>query len=258
MSFVEERFNTEIRYGMVGGAEFLTSVVTVTSGFEQRNSNWLDARGSWQVGDDLFTRAETDAAISFFRARRGKKEGFRFKDWSDFVVKSTNGILVKVSPYVYQLSKRYSGGVGASYIRPINKPVAGTFKLYNGFGTLYIENTDYTLNYTTGLVTFSGIATIVNTVIPVGTVNLFLTGKTPDLIAYNPIHVIAVDTAKPLVFSSNNAVAVVPNTDYWTGEFDVPVRFDTDKFNSTFEAYRDEDGEALFSISGLTVIELRV
>ena len=41
-------------------------------------------------------------------------------------------------------------------------------------------------------------------------------------------------------------------------EFDIPVRFDTDKFSASFDAYRDSDGESLFTISSLPVIEIRV
>jgi hypothetical protein len=44
----------------------------------------------------------------------------------------------------------------------------------------------------------------------------------------------------------------------WTGEFDVPVRFDTDKFETEFIGYRDEDHESLFVVSGLPLIEVRV
>lgn len=42
----------------------------------------------------------------------------------------------------------------------------------------------------------------------------------------------------------------------WSGEFDVPVRFSTDTFQSEFLAYREADGEALYGVSGLDIIEL--
>jgi uncharacterized protein (TIGR02217 family) len=43
----------------------------------------------------------------------------------------------------------------------------------------------------------------------------------------------------------------------WEGEFDVPVRFDTDKLDGSFEGYDDNSGESLFSVSNLNVIEIR-
>ncbi len=41
-------------------------------------------------------------------------------------------------------------------------------------------------------------------------------------------------------------------------EFDVPARFDTDQFRSTFEAYDKASGEALFTLQSLPVVEVRV
>lgn len=255
MSFVEERFNTEIRYGMTGGTEFLTSVVTVNSGFEQRNAHWLDSRGAWEVGDDLYTRAETDYAIAFFRARRGKLEGFRFKDWSDFIVKQTNGIMVELYPYIYQLTKKYVAG-GDPHLRTINKPVPNTVVIYGTDGLALTEGLDYTLDYTTGVLTMS-LASSASHTIEVGTADIALATATPKISSSTEI-VISIPPSKDLKITSWVPSYLSSAAMSWAGEFDVPVRFDTDKFNSTFEAYREDDGEALFSISGLNVIEIRV
>lgn len=37
----------------------------------------------------------------------------------------------------------------------------------------------------------------------------------------------------------------------------MPARFDTDKLDISFEAFRETDGEALFSVRGLTIVELQ-
>lgn len=61
-------------------AEFSTAVVTTTSGFEQRNADWADARLSFDAGPGVRGEEDLRALIAFFRARRGAAVGFRFVD----------------------------------------------------------------------------------------------------------------------------------------------------------------------------------
>lgn len=53
MAFHEVRFPDDIAYGATGGPEYLTSVVSMASGYEQRNANWSAARGKWNVAPGL-------------------------------------------------------------------------------------------------------------------------------------------------------------------------------------------------------------
>ena len=48
--FHEIRFPDNIAYGATGGPEFATTVVVTGAGHEQRNVNWAEARGRWDVG----------------------------------------------------------------------------------------------------------------------------------------------------------------------------------------------------------------
>ena len=43
----------------------------------------------------------------------------------------------------------------------------------------------------------------------------------------------------------------------WDGEFDVPVRFDTDQLQHRFDAY-DDDGDRLFYVYSLPLVEIRL
>lgn len=61
-------------------AEFSTNVVTTWSGHESRNSDWADARLSFDVAPGIRSEAELDELIRFYRARRGAARGFRFRD----------------------------------------------------------------------------------------------------------------------------------------------------------------------------------
>jgi uncharacterized protein (TIGR02217 family) len=150
-AFHEVRFPPAISYGATGGPGYLTTIVATASGHEHRNSNWAAARGKWDVASGLKDRAHVAELIAFFRARRGRAYGFRFKDWTDYqglaqVLGTGNGSLK-----TFQLVKNYvSGGVTESRI--IAKPVAGTVKIYrNGVLVTSGVSTDTT----TGLVTFT-------------------------------------------------------------------------------------------------------
>jgi uncharacterized protein (TIGR02217 family) len=122
--FHEIRFPDKIAYGATGGPEFATTVVVTGAGHEQRNVNWAEARGRWDVGTGLKHQQQLDALIAFFRARKGRACGFRFKDRTDF--KATGELLGTGDDVTteFQLIKRYPSG-SAIEIHTIMKPVAG-------------------------------------------------------------------------------------------------------------------------------------
>jgi uncharacterized protein (TIGR02217 family) len=128
-AFHEVQFPPAISYGASGGPGYLTTVVATASGHEHRNSNWAAARGKWDVASGLKNREQVAELIAFFRARRGRAHGFRFKDWTDYqgmaqALGTGNGSLK-----TFQLVKNYSSG-GVTESRTITKSVAGTIKLY--------------------------------------------------------------------------------------------------------------------------------
>lgn len=152
MAFVETRFPTDIAYGSAGGPEYSTDVVIMQSGYEQRNSNWSQARVRYNVAYGIKTQTQLDTLIAFFRARKGRADGFRFKDWTDYkvtgqLIGTGNGSLTS-----FQLVKTYASGA-ISETRIINKPVSGTLKIYLG-GVLQ-SGSAYSVNTTTGVITFT-------------------------------------------------------------------------------------------------------
>jgi uncharacterized protein (TIGR02217 family) len=118
---------------------------------EKRNINWSEARSRWDVASGLKKQAQIDELIAFFRARRGKAYGFRFKDWTDY---KATGDLVGTgddSETQFQLVKQYPSG-SVIEVRTITKPVAGTVKVYlDGIE----QPSGWSVDTTTGLVTFS-------------------------------------------------------------------------------------------------------
>jgi uncharacterized protein (TIGR02217 family) len=122
--FHDVRFPDAVARGATGGPEYSTDVVSVASGYEQRNQNWDLARGRWDISTGIRTREQMAEVIAFFRARKGRAYGFRFKDWSDFQVEG-QALALTASPLVWQLVKRYASG-GSEEARIITKPVAGS------------------------------------------------------------------------------------------------------------------------------------
>lgn len=198
MSIVDVRFPEDIAYGSSGGPEYATDVVATESGHEQRNINWQAARARYNVAHGVKTQAQLDALIAFFRARKGRAIGFRFKDWGDYqginqLLGTGNG-----SATQFQLVKRYTSG-GVEEVRTVTKPVSGTLKVY--FNTV-LQTSGVSVNTSTGIVTLSP---------PPG-----------------------------------SGVAVT--ADY---EFDVPVRFDTDRLSASLDAY------GVHSWNDIPLVELR-
>jgi uncharacterized protein (TIGR02217 family) len=149
--FHEVQFPADISYGASGGPEYSTDVVTVGSGYEQRNINWSQARGRWNVAHGVKTKAQMDTLIAFFRARMGKAYGFRFKDWTDYKALGEQLNTGDGTTKIFQLIKTYVNG-GFSTTRIIKKPVLGTVKIYVDEA---LQTSGVAVDITTGRVTFS-------------------------------------------------------------------------------------------------------
>jgi uncharacterized protein (TIGR02217 family) len=148
--FHEVRFPDNIAYGATGGPEFATTVVVTGAGHEQRNVNWAEARGRWDVGSGLKNQQQLDELIAFFRARKGRAYGFRFKDWTDY--KATGQLLGAGdgAQTQFQLVRRYPSG-NVIEVRMVSKPVAGTVKVYLDSVE---QASGWSVDTTSGLVTF--------------------------------------------------------------------------------------------------------
>ena len=84
MSFHDIRFPTAISRGATGGPERRTDVVALGSGHEERNSRWADSRRAYNAGYGVKTLDDLHAVVAFFDERRGRLFGFRWKDHADF------------------------------------------------------------------------------------------------------------------------------------------------------------------------------
>jgi len=205
MTFFECQFPVKIGIGVSGGPSWSTIVNKGFSGFESRNQNWSQVRNKYQLDLVAQPLSYFQTVMNFFLAVNGMKDGFRLLDLTDYQAtqQSTSPATGDGSNKIFQLQKVYivgaANGVQRSYTRNISKPIMGhlggtspailltdfqgtqlqdTVLLFDN-GAQKVLNTDYTVDATTGLVTFT-------------------TAPTSG-------HVIT-----------------------WTGQYHIPVRFDSD------------------------------
>lgn len=148
MSFHEVQFPSDVSYGATGGPTYSTSIVMSDSGYEQRNINWAEARGKWNVAQGVKEDDQAAELVKFFRARKGRAYGFRFKDWTDYQAVEQPAGLISGETVKHQLRKQYQSGPRTE-VRIITKPVAGTLTLTDDGS----PRTDWTLDTTTGIIT---------------------------------------------------------------------------------------------------------
>lgn len=161
MAFKESPvFPERIAYGAQGGPAFSTDVVTVSAGNERRNQNWSESRQEYDVSQGVKTHADFRLIDAFFRAVGGRRDGFRFKDWTDYQASISEGVVDGITTTTFQLVKKYVSG-GDTVRREIRKPRATQFILKDGATTLTLT-THYTLDTTTGIVTTTSPRTAAN------------------------------------------------------------------------------------------------
>lgn len=174
MAFLETpRFPDDISEGSQGGPGYQTAIARTQGGFEQRNANWDESLHQYNVAYGVRTEAQMYALLEFFHAVKGRLDGFRFKDFDDF--QSADPMIVPTqndqplgtgvadgTAGPFQMNKRYVAGVNQTN-RTVRKPISGTI-LIGVNGGLQTETVDYTIDYTTGLVTFITIPANLDTI----------------------------------------------------------------------------------------------
>jgi uncharacterized protein (TIGR02217 family) len=212
MSFHEIRFPTAISRGAQGGPERRTDVVVLGSGYEERNSRWANSRRSYNAGYGVRSLDALHEVIAFFEERRGRFHGFRWRDHADWK----------------------SGAPGAATTPPdqvigTGDGTALTFQLKKTYGSAHAP-----------------FAREIKKPVS-GTVKIAVAGVTK----ISGTH-FTVNAATGLVtFAGGQAPA---NGALVTAgfEFDVPVRFDTDKLEINLSGFQSG------AIPSIPVVEIRL
>lgn len=286
--------------GTTGGPSFNTSVLTTQSGKEYRQQNWKFSRGSWDLGGRTLRESEIQEIVSFFQARGGMARGFRFKDFSDYK-DNGNGRIGRVannnimassidgSTY-YNMFKQYNSA-GQLYYRRIYKPVNNKIVIKKN-GTIIPIGTgagQCQIDYTTGTVRLTPIKSLQIQSIAKddqGTITTTVDHNLTDgeRIGLNVPSVPELDKRSFSVKVQNaKKFTIYENTtDYstwtgggfveqddkggqaltWEGEFDVPVRFNTDKidfyFTEIIKYTNAPSAEVFCDLQTLPIVELKL
>ena len=226
-AFHEVQFPPDISYGVTGGPEYSTDVVVTGSGYEQRNINWAQARCKYQAAHGVKNENQMKQLLAFFRNRKGRAYGFRFKDHSDYKGEFEGLGWADGTTTNFPLVKNYEdAALNIADVRKIKKPVAGTTRIYFQYFDPAIPRTwelqtnirksfavsipagaqqigNWTIDITTGMIAFS----------------------TPP-----PLHTIILASF----------------------EFDVPVRFDTDHCPQSIKDWN------IYGWDNIPLVEIRI
>jgi uncharacterized protein (TIGR02217 family) len=269
----EVQLPPEISRGAVGGPSFSTIVTVGATGAEQRIGQWSVARHKWTISFEGRDPTEATTLLKFYFARRGKLRGFRFKDWNDF--QATQEPLTVTGSKTYQLVKTYTSLV--SYVREIYKIVSSPAVTMRRNGGSF---TAFSVDVNTGIITLTpdvtrNIGSITQSATPTVTTTVahgYTTGNKIYIEGVNGMtqingRVVTISTGggssftitdldtsgfSPYVSGGVADKYVQPSeTLDWTGQFDVPVRFDIDEMLLT------QDDVLIRSWLEIPVIELR-
>ena len=133
-AFHDILFPLEIALAASGGPERRTEIVTLGSGYEERNARWANSRRKYDAGYGVKSLNNLSTVVAFFEERRGRLHGFRFRDRLDnasclpSLTPTANDQILGEGDGIkttFQLIKTY-GSSFDPYVRDITKPVDGS------------------------------------------------------------------------------------------------------------------------------------
>lgn len=212
MSFHEIRFPAAISRGATGGPERRTDVVVLGSGFEERNSRWADSRRSYNAGYGIKSLDDLQQVVAFFEERRGRLHAFRWRDHAD-----GKSCLPSETPTA--LDQPIGTGNG----------ILAAFQLTKRYGSTFAPYTRAILKPVVGTVLIAVDA------VPRTQGTHYTVDAATGLVTFQPGHVPASGAAITAGF-----------------EFDVPVRFDTDRLDINLAGF------AHGAIPNIPIVEVRL
>lgn len=212
MSFHETRFPTAISRNCQGGPERRTDVVVLGSGHEERNARWADSRRSYNAGYGVKSLDDLNTAIAFFEEQRGRLHGFRFRDPADW-----KSCAPSATPSAFDQTIATGDGSTAA------------FQLVKTYGSAFAPWTRAIAKPVAGtvLVAVGGVTKTPGSDFTVDTT----TGRITFLAGHVP------------------AAGAVVTAGY---EFDVPVRFDTDRLEINLQGFHHG------AIPNIPIVEIRL
>ncbi len=212
MSFHEVRFPTAISRGSHGGPERRTDVVVLGSGHEERNSRWADSRRNYNAGYGVRSLDDLHSVIAFFEERRGRLYGFRWRDHGDW--------------------KSCPPQAATSALDQVIGTGDGTTIVFQLVKTYGIGTTSWTRDIVKPV---EGSVKIAVAGVPLAAGSAFTVDAATGLVTFVPGHVPA--TGQQITAGY---------------EFDVPVRFDTDRLEINLTGFQSG------AIPSIPLVEIRL
>lgn len=156
MSAVMVEFPLPLDEGVQHSEEWEVNVGVSSQGREVRRLTSSLPRKRWDISLSHRRKADQKKIRNFYTDMQGSLSSFLFTDRTDFESDGVQSIGTGTGVLTtFQLKKTYTnaGSSKTPQVRTITKPKQGTVKIYVD-GVLKTETTDYTINYTTGVVTF--------------------------------------------------------------------------------------------------------
>jgi uncharacterized protein (TIGR02217 family) len=151
MSHFETLLDIGYDYGAEGGQAWDSTVIVYPNFRSVRNQNLSRPIGAWQLGDRVVSATDYQYLQSFLHATRGQVHSFNYKDWNDYC--AIDEQLANVGDGTLQITKTY-GLLINGWVRSIKKlkPDDVVLKVDD---VEQVEDTDYTLDDTSGLITWN-------------------------------------------------------------------------------------------------------
>ena len=210
--FHNTRFPTAISLAAHGGPERRTDVVVLGSGAEERNARWADSRRAYNAGWGVKSLNDLYAVIAFFEERRGRLHGFRWRDPADW-----KSCPPEDAPTA--LDQQIGVGDGAT----------ATFQLTKTYGSGFNPWTRDIKKPVAGTILVA-----------------------VDGVLQTPATAYTADPDTGLVFFLAGHIPAAGRLVTAGFEFDVPVRFDTDKLEINIQGFRHG------AIPSIPIVEIRI
>jgi uncharacterized protein (TIGR02217 family) len=210
--FHETRFPTAISRAAHGGPERRTDVVVLGSGAEERNARWANSRRSWNAGYGVKSLDDLHAVIAFFEERRGRLHGFRWRDPMDFKSCPPEGTPTALDQVI-------GTGNGVTALFQLTKTYGSAFNPWTRDIKKPVADTV--------LVAVAGVMQAADTD--------YAIDHTTGIVTFQPGHIPG--PGQPV------------NAGF---EYDVPVRFDTDRLEINLQGFRHG------AIPSIPIVEIRL
>lgn len=162
MAFDDVRFPDDISYGSVGGPGYRVDIVATDGEIETRLGRQSAPRRRYNVAYGVKTYAQLRSLMTFFIARKGAENGFRYKDFEDFTTGTNHSGAPAATDVVlgtgdgttttFQLKKYYVSGL-STRTRLLTHVLEETVRI--ALDGVEVDEADFSVDELTGIVTLN-------------------------------------------------------------------------------------------------------